>query len=228
MNRKQARDRLLQERAATGKEARDRLDEALMGHFSALLQYIHGRHIGCYWPIRGEFNSVPLMMSLHKSGSSVSLPMVDDENKQLVFCKWHPEALMARDKVGVPYPADTEYEQPEILLIPLVGFDAQGYRLGYGAGYYDRTLHHMKPPPIAIGIGYEAGLLESINPHEMDVPMEFILTERGLRHFRAGRMEWVESGERAASIMRDLYFFHFRSREGITLSSPVCYADWVD
>lgn len=228
MNRKQARDRLLQERAATGKEARDRLDEALMGHFSALLQYIHGRHIGCYWPIRGEFNSVPLMMSLHKSGSSVSLPMVDDENKQLVFCKWHPEALMARDKVGVPYPADTEYEQPEILLIPLVGFDAQGYRLGYGAGYYDRTLHHMKPPPIAIGIGYEAGLLESINPHEMDVAMEFILTERGLRHFRAGRMEWVESGERAASIMRDLYFFHFRSREGITLSSPVCYADWVD
>lgn len=228
MNRKQERERLLQERGALGKEARDKRHEAIIGYFNVLLQYIHGRQIGCYWPIRDEFNSVPLMMSLHKSGSSVSLPVVDGENKQLVFRKWHPEALMSRDKVGVPCPVDTEYEQPEILLIPVVGFDAQGYRLGYGAGYYDRTLHHMKPLPITIGVGYEAGLLENIDPHEMDVPMEFILTEQGLRHFRAGKMEWVESGERAASIMRDLYFFHFRAREGITLASPVCYAEWHD
>ena len=226
MSRKQERERLLRERASLDKDERNRLHEAIARHFNGLLPYIHGRLIGCYWPIRGEFNSVPFMMSLYKSGSSVSLPMVDDENMQLVFRKWHPEALMSRDKVGVPYPADTEYEQPEILLIPLLGFDARGYRLGYGAGYYDRTLHHMKPPPITIGIGYEAALLESIAPHEADVPMEFILTERGLRYFRSGRAEWLESGERVASIMRDLYFFHFRSRDDIPLSSPVCYAEW--
>jgi len=79
----------------------------------------------------------------------------------------------------IPVPDEGDWVRPEVLLVPLLGFDLQGYRLGYGGGYYDRTLAAAMPsPPLAIGIGFEIGRLETIHPQPHDVPMDLIVTER--------------------------------------------------
>lgn len=223
MDRKRIREQLIQARMLLDSLSVAGMNAAIAQCFKSVFESIYGRSIGCYWPIKGEFDSIPLMMDLHKAGSIVSLPEIDDENAQLTFRQWHPEAMMARGRLQIAFPVNTDYEQPEILLIPLVGFDLHGYRLGCGGGYYDRTLHHLDPPPITIGIGYEAGLLDDLMPRPGEVPMEFVLTENGLRYFRSGKPEWITSSQRVEMLMRDLYFFHFRSRHEAARSSPVCY-----
>ena len=81
---------------------------------------------------------------------------------------------------NIPVPLNPEWLKPEQFLIPLVGFDAQRYRLGYGGGYYDRTLASTEKPVKKIGIGFELGRSETIYPHEFDVAMDIIITEQGL------------------------------------------------
>jgi 5-formyltetrahydrofolate cyclo-ligase len=74
-------------------------------------------------------------------------------------------------------PADSPVLTPDLLLVPLVGFDPAGYRLGYGGGYYDRTLAAIQPRPLAIGIGFEQQALATIHPQPHDIPMDYIVTE---------------------------------------------------
>ncbi|SNR86274.1 5-formyltetrahydrofolate cyclo-ligase [Methylobacillus rhizosphaerae] len=220
----QIRKRLIEDRLALDRQDAARISAAIITHFQLICECMFGRSIGCYWPIKGEVNSVPLMMQLHKAGSTISLPVVDDESSAVGFKRWHPEALMTKGALQIPYPVDTDSVQPKILIVPLVGFDNRGYRLGYGTDSYDTALRGFDPPPITIGLGYEAGLLGSVIPGARSVPIEFILTEQGVRHFRDGNLQWVTSGRQMENIMKDLFFFHFRSREERALASPVCYA----
>ena len=105
----------------------------------------------------------------------------------LEFRRWSPGVRMERGVYDIPYPADGPAVAPAALIVALLGFDDAGYRLGYGAGYYDRTIASFAQKPLAIGVGFELGRLATIYPQPHDIPMDRILTEAG---------SFVRSGER--------------------------------
>lgn len=98
---------------------------------------------------------------------------------------------MTKGVFDLPVPDGTEVVRPEALLIPPVGFDAQGYRLGYGGGYFDRTLAAMVPQPLKIGVAFELSRIPTIYPQPHDVPMDFIVTEAGVHHASKHGLEHV-------------------------------------
>jgi 5-formyltetrahydrofolate cyclo-ligase len=136
--------------------------------------------VGFYWPIRGEIGLHGLIRRLLERGAGAALPVVVEKGRPLEFRAWRPGAPLERGVWNIPIPATREVVHPSALLVPLVGFDEQCYRLGYGGGYYDRTLGAMSPKPLAIGIGYELGRLATIHPRRHDVPMDAIVTEAGV------------------------------------------------
>jgi 5-formyltetrahydrofolate cyclo-ligase len=136
--------------------------------------------VGGYWPFRGEFDPRLLMRQLRDSGSRLALPVVVRKNTPLQFLEWWPGAPTVKAALSLPVPDGTEVLAPQVLLIPPVGFDAHGYRLGYGGGYFDRTLAEMRPQPLKIGVGFEISRLPTIHPQAHDVAMDFIVTEAGV------------------------------------------------
>jgi 5-formyltetrahydrofolate cyclo-ligase len=116
-------------------------------------------------------------------GAEAALPVVTEKLQPLEFWSWQPQMELVRGIWNIPIPRERTPVQPTVLLVPLVGFDRAGYRLGHGAGYYDRTLRAFTPKPLTIGIGYEFGRLETIYPQSHDVPMDAIITEGGVQGF---------------------------------------------
>jgi 5-formyltetrahydrofolate cyclo-ligase len=141
--------------------------------------------IGFYWPFQGEIDLRPLIQSFLTVGARAALPVVVEKGKPLEFWSWHPKMKLERGIWNIPIPCERNPVQPTILLVPLVGFDAKGYRLGHGGGYYDRTLSSLAKKPLCIGVGYELGRLETIHPQSHDIPMDTIVNERGVEHFSA-------------------------------------------
>ena len=90
---------------------------------------------------------------------------------------------MVTDRYGIPSPADGDFLQPQALLIPLLAFDASGFRLGYGGGYFDRTLANLRPRPLAIGIGFELCRVETVHPEAHDERLDAVITEEGITRF---------------------------------------------
>jgi 5,10-methenyltetrahydrofolate synthetase len=113
------------------------------------------------------------------------LPVVLAADSSLAFRAWSPAVAMTTDRYGIPVPASGEPVLPEALLIPLVGFDATGFRLGYGGGYFDRTLASLRPRPLAIGVGFELSRLDSLHREPHDQPLDLIVTERGIHRCTA-------------------------------------------
>jgi 5-formyltetrahydrofolate cyclo-ligase len=139
-----------------------------------------GRNLSAYWPIKGEPDLRPLMAKLHNAGVVIALPLVETKAAPLVFRLWTPETKMVRGDWNIPVPpADAEPVTPDIALAPLVGWDEKGYRLGYGGGYFDRTLAALTPRPFVIGIGYASAKLATIFPQPHDIAMNLIVTDGG-------------------------------------------------
>jgi 5-formyltetrahydrofolate cyclo-ligase len=116
------------------------------------------------------------------------LPVVLQKNHPLEFRPWTPQTKMEAGVWKILHPAEGPSVHPKALLIPLVGFDERGYRLGYGAGYYDRTLAAFPAMPMTIGVGFELCRLPTIHPQPHDVPLDYIVTEAGLVHTAAARV----------------------------------------
>lgn len=138
--------------------------------------------IGAYWPIKGEFDALP---ALYRWGEAdpvrrIGLPVIDRETRQLRFHVWYPGCPMEDDAFGIPKPKDTEAFEPQLLLVPCVGFGPRGVRLGYGGGFYDRTLAALQPRPFTAGLAYAHGYLPWLAPEPHDVPLDTILTEEGV------------------------------------------------
>ena len=187
--RKAERTRLRGARAEMPVAERRAAGEALAGHLRDLLDMrldrARGRVFSGYWPIKGEPDLRPVMADLHRQGVLVALPVVETRAAPLVFRRWTPETRMVRGDWNIPVPPpEAVAVTPDITLAPLMGWDAQGYRLGYGGGYFDRTLAALSPRPFTIGIGLEAGRLRTIYPQPHDIPLDAILTEAGLRYLR--------------------------------------------
>ena len=136
--------------------------------------------IGSYHPIRGEYDPRPAMDYFEKHGATLAIPEVTKKDAPLCFRKWWGKAPMKKGAYGIPVPDNTEQVIIDTALIPMVGFDQQGYRLGYGSGYYDRTLASSNPSPLVIGIAFEMFRLDSLHPQAHDIPMDFIITEAGI------------------------------------------------
>ncbi len=184
--RRAERVRLRAERQALSVEARAAASAALSAHLQDLLRLCFGdmrdRLISAYWPIKGEPDLRPLMADLHAAGVLVALPLVEVKQAPLVFRRWTPETRMVRGDWNIPVPPpEAEVVTPPVVLAPLVGWDRAGYRLGYGGGYFDRTLAHLAPRPFVVGIGLQAAKLATIYPQPYDIRLDAILTEEGLQ-----------------------------------------------
>lgn len=162
---------------------------------SALLQdvmriWLVGRPdtvIGAYWPIKGEFDPLPALHRWKEDGElldqpqlrRIGLPVVDKVHKTMVFHAWYPGCRMEEDAYGIPKPKDTEVIVPTLMFISCVGYGPGGYRLGYGGGFYDRTLAILQPRPYTVGLGFTQGFLPDIEPQPHDIPLDAILNENG-------------------------------------------------
>jgi 5-formyltetrahydrofolate cyclo-ligase len=142
----------------------------------------HERSIGAYWPIKGEFDALPALYRWCEAepGRRIGLPVIDRETRQLRFHVWYPGCPMEDDAYGIPKPKDTEAFAPELLLVPCVGFGPRGVRLGYGGGFYDRTLAALVPRPETVGVAYAHGFIPWLKAEPHDVPLDAILTEEGV------------------------------------------------
>ena len=140
------------------------------------------RNIGAYWPIKGEFDALPALFRWSEAEGvrRIGLPVINRETKQLRFHVWYPGCPMEEDAYGIPKPKDTEAFEPEMLLVPCVGFGPGGARLGYGGGFYDRTLAALAPRPFTAGLAYGHGHIPWLESEPHDVPLDAILTEDGL------------------------------------------------
>ncbi|HTV87678.1 MAG TPA: 5-formyltetrahydrofolate cyclo-ligase [Stellaceae bacterium] len=137
--------------------------------------------LGVYWPFRAEFDPHGLIDWAVAAGRAIALPVVTDKKAPLEYRNWRPGETLVDGVWNIPVPQKREIIVPAIVLAPLVGFDAACYRLGYGGGYFDRTLASLAPRPCAIGVGFAAQEIVTICPQPFDVPMDLIVTEAGAR-----------------------------------------------
>ena len=181
--RKAERVRLLAERAALPVAVRQAAAEAIAGHLDTLLakrfSTVEGLTISAWWPIKAELNLRHWLEALLVRGARVALPVVVTPATPLAFRLWTPECKMVQGFWKIPIPADGPQVVPDITLAPVVGWDGAGYRLGYGGGYFDRTLAALAPRPLAIGIGLDAARVATIFPQPHDIAMDATLTESG-------------------------------------------------
>lgn len=166
--------------------------------------------IGAYWPIKGEFDPLPalyrwqedaMLADLSESNEAlglegraqlatesiasrsprkIGLPVVNKQHKTLTFHAWYPGCPMEEDAYGIPKPQGTELIVPTLLFVPCVGYGPGGYRLGYGGGFYDRTLATLQPRPVTVGLGYAHGWLPEMTPEAHDIPLDVILNDQGV------------------------------------------------
>ncbi len=147
--------------------------------------------IGAYWPIKGEFDPLPALFRWQEAGMEadalgasrrrkIGLPVINKATKTLTFHRWYPGCPMEEDAYGIPKPKDTEIIEPTLLFVPCVGYGLGGYRLGYGGGFYDRTLNELKPKPFTVGLSYTLGFLPDLEPEPHDMPLDAILNDNGV------------------------------------------------
>lgn len=147
--------------------------------------------VGYCWPFKGEPDPRFAIRHFREHGARSALPVVVAKQAPLEFREWWPGVATSRGVFDLPVPEGSDVVHPDALLVPPVGFDAGGYRLGYGGGYFDRTLASMQPQPLKIGIAFEICRMPTIHPQPHDIPMDFIVTECGIHRVDAGRLKLV-------------------------------------
>jgi 5,10-methenyltetrahydrofolate synthetase len=210
--RRSERERLIAARLAIDPELLDswrrRMDRYLERSFPGLA----GRRLAFCWPIKGEYDARHLARTLRERGALTALPVVLAPKTPLIFREWHPGIHLAKGALDIPYPVDSPEVTPDAVLLPMNGWDAKGYRLGYGGGFFDRTLASFTKPPLVIGVTYELAKMDTIHPQSWDIPVDYVVTERGV--YRRDPEGLAYLGEPQAG-------------EPSALSSPVCYADEI-
>jgi 5-formyltetrahydrofolate cyclo-ligase len=166
-------------RAALAHEERRTASAAIDAHLDALFAEARGV-VAVYWPIHDEFDVRPFVARLRAKGATPALPVVIAKGQPLEFRAWREDEPLATGAFGIRYPAAGAVLAPAAFVVPLLGFDEAGFRLGHGAGYYDRTLAGLEPKPLVVGVGFACGRLATIHPQPHDVPMDAIVTEAGV------------------------------------------------
>lgn len=178
--REAARARLLAARLAIPPPVRRAKDVAVAAHLKAILGDVAGRVVSAYQAIDGEPGLDPLLERLVAAGARTALPVVVASGRPLVFRAWIPGEPLERGIRGIAVPRpDAETVVPDILIVPVVGFDSACHRLGHGGGFFDRTLAAMPHRPRVIGVGYAQAAIATIHPQPHDIPMDVVVTEQG-------------------------------------------------
>ncbi|MCY3983970.1 MAG: 5-formyltetrahydrofolate cyclo-ligase [Roseovarius sp.] len=152
-----------------------------LGHLSEILAGYHGIPLAGYIPIRTEINPLPAMIEAVAHGP-VGVPVIQGDGKPLLFSRWAPDCSLKEGRFGALIPVDEVFFEPEILIVPLVAFDRKGTRLGYGGGYYDRTLMQLrnKRATLAIGFAYSAQEILELPIESTDQKLDVVVTESGI------------------------------------------------
>jgi len=126
-----------------------------------------------------------LARRLRAQGATTALPVVVGRELPLVFREWHPGVPLAPGALGIPHPVGSRELVSQAILVPVNGFDALGYRLGYGGGFFDRTLAALAGSTVSIGVGYELARVDTVRPQSWDLPLDWLVTERGVYRRKA-------------------------------------------
>lgn len=137
--------------------------------------------VSLYWPFRGELNLLDWMQVAHERGARIVLPVVVAKAQSLAFREWSPDCEMERGVWNIPIPADSATITPTIVISPLVGYDPDCFRLGYGGGFFDRTLAAVPLRPHVIGVGHPCTAIPTIHPQPHDIPMDIIKGKNSVR-----------------------------------------------
>lgn len=168
---------LIARREALDPDSRRERSARIEARIEALMTQLAPVVVGFCWPYRGEFDARGLMLRMLAGAHVVALPVVDGDH--MFFRAWTAASDMATDRHGIAYPLRGARVVPQLVLMPLVGFDGRGYRLGYGGGYFDRTLAALDPRPIALGVGFELSRLDELAAAPWDIPCDYVITEAG-------------------------------------------------
>jgi 5,10-methenyltetrahydrofolate synthetase len=174
-NKSVLRQTLLAARRALTTDTRRQWDQAICNRVLAWWSAQPAQVLGVYWPMRGEPDLGPAYAALAARGARLALPVVADKHLPLQFSAWTPGDALAKDVLGLTIPEKSECVSPDAVLIPCVGFNQDRFRLGYGGGFYDRTLA-ASPRPLAIGIAYACSFTV-FDPAPHDVGLDRIITE---------------------------------------------------
>ena len=186
--RRQQRTALIAQREAVPSAERKQATTVIGEKLDRLATELGSKVIGVYWPIKNELNLIPWARAMtRRTGTILCLPVVVAPKLPLEYWRWTPGEPMQAGVWSIPTPSRRDIQSPDLMLAPLVGFDARNYRLGYGGGYFDRTLAALTKPPFVVGIGYDFSRLESIFPQPHDVPMNTILTETHATSISSGQ-----------------------------------------
>jgi len=208
--RKAERERLITARLALTQTQVDAWRERIDGFLERSFPGLASCRLALCWPIKNEYDARHIAKTLRARGALTALPVVVAPRQPLVFREWHPGVTLAKGPLDIPYPVDSAPVEPDAALLPMNGWDAMGYRLGYGGGFFDRTLASLARRPVTIGISYELARLDTIHPQPWDIAMDYVVTERGVYRRDPQGLAFLGAPEPAG--------------EG-GLASPVCYAD---
>jgi len=208
--RRTQRERLIAERLAipdaTLAAWRQRMDGYVERSFPGLAR----SRVAFCWPIKNEYDARHIARTLRGLGALTALPVVVAPKSPLAFREWHPGVELAKGALDIPYPVNSREIVPDAVLLPMNGWDPQGYRLGYGAGFFDRTLASLEKKPVVIGVAYEQARLDTIHPQPWDIPVDYLVTERGVYRRDAEGLAFLGAPQ--------------AGDDPSVLSSPVCYA----
>ena len=187
--------RALRERAAAQREGLHRnagegvaLDA--LAHFREHIDLCAHRPLSAYLPVRAEFDVTPILRHAHARGCQTCLPVVPGRGRPLLFRRWAPGDPLVEGRFGIAVPPEeADTLEPEILLVPMLAFDDDGYRLGYGGGFYDRTLASRRaqaPGILAVGVAFSGQRVERVPRSTEDERLDWLVTEEGARRFARG------------------------------------------
>lgn len=222
--RKRLRPALIARREEMTDAERAQAHRAITLALEEMLPVGPGWIVGFCWPYKGEYDARFPVRTLRERGAEAALPAVVDKRGPLQFRRWWPGAPMREEVYGIPVPDGTPVVAPHAVLVPPVAFDDAGYRLGYGGGYFDRTLAAAAPRPIAVCVAYELQRVASTHPQPHDLPMDFIVTDACVRAVDAAGARRVgvdEARERFAALAAARGLPAVASAG---FSSPPCYA----
>ncbi len=179
--RKAERERLIEARLAISAETRASFAGMIAEGLDAAIGAVGGRIVSVYWPFRGEPDLRPWLASVVERGGRAALPVVVEKAKPLIFRAYGPGDPLEKGVWNIPIPAKGEPVVPDVVIAPVVGFDPGRYRLGYGGGFFDRTLAALPRKPLIIGVGYDMQAIPTIYAQAHDIPMDRIVTQNGAR-----------------------------------------------
>lgn len=173
--RKAERERLIDARLAIPADKRAAMSAKIAAGLDSAIGDVAGGMVSFYWPFRGEPDLRPWAETVNARRGRTALPIVVEKGQPLIFRAWREGEPLDKGIWNIPIPAQGEQVLPDVVIAPVVGIDPDNYRLGYGGGFFDRTLASMPRKPLVLGVGYAMQRIPTIYPQAHDVPMDRVV-----------------------------------------------------